>query len=159
MEQIVKTKLFHKDFLLVVIGQIISLLGNGVLRFALPLYLLEQSGSATLYGAATACAFLPMVLLSPVGGMIADRVNKRNIMVALDFTTAALALCFLLLLGRVHMVGLLVVTLMLLFAIQGAYQPAVQASIPLLTDDSHLVAANAVVNQVNALSGLLGRCV
>lgn len=38
-------KLFHKDFTLVVIGQIISLFGNGILRFALPLYILKESGS------------------------------------------------------------------------------------------------------------------
>ncbi|MEG2316560.1 MAG: MFS transporter, partial [Clostridia bacterium] len=40
-----KAKLFHKDFTLVVIGQIISLFGNGIVRFALPLYLLNQTGS------------------------------------------------------------------------------------------------------------------
>ena len=83
-----KQKLFSKDFTLVVIGQIISLFGNAALRFALPLYLLNKTGSSALYGAVTACAFLPMVLLSPVGGIVADRVNKRNIMVALDFLTA-----------------------------------------------------------------------
>ena len=37
-----KPKLFHKDFTLVVAGQIISLFGNAVLRFALPLYLLRE---------------------------------------------------------------------------------------------------------------------
>ena len=37
--------LFHKDFILVVIGQIISLFGNAILRFALPLYILKISGS------------------------------------------------------------------------------------------------------------------
>ena len=81
-----------KDFTLVVIGQIISLFGNAVVRFALPLYLLNQTGSSALYGTVMACAFIPMIILSPVGGMIADRVNKRNIMVALDFTTAGLIL-------------------------------------------------------------------
>ena len=43
-----KAKLWNKDFTLVVIGQIISLFGNAVLRFALPLYSLEQSGSPGL---------------------------------------------------------------------------------------------------------------
>mgnify|MGYP000113813455 FL=1 len=40
-----REKLFHRDFTLVVIGQIISLLGNAVLRFVLPLYLLDVTGS------------------------------------------------------------------------------------------------------------------
>ena len=127
-----KQKLFSKDFTLVVIGQIISLFGNATIRFALPLYLLNLTGSSALFGTVTACAFLPAVLLSPVGGIVADRVNKRNIMVILDFVTAAVILLFLLLMGGNHLILLLTVTLMLLYGIAGAYQPAVQASISAL---------------------------
>ena len=94
-------KLFTKDFTLVVIGQIISLFGNAAVRFALPLYLLNLTGSSALYGTVTACAFIPSILLSPVGGIVADRVNKRNIMVILDFFTAAVILTFFLFLRSV----------------------------------------------------------
>lgn len=148
-------KLFHKDFNLVVIGQIISLFGNGIVRFALPLYLLNQTGSATLFGIVTALSFIPMILLTPVGGIIADRVNKRNVMVALDFITATLMLVFFLLFGKIDLVVLIIATLMLLYAIQGTYQPTVQASMPLLHSKENLLAANAIINQVNALAGLL----
>ena len=44
-----KQKLFSKDFTLVVIGQIISLFGNATIRFALPLYLLNLTGSSALF--------------------------------------------------------------------------------------------------------------
>lgn len=97
-------KLFSKDFTLVVIGQIISLFGNAVIRFALPLYLLNLTGSSALYGTVMACAFIPTILLSPVGGMIADRVNKRNVMVILDFLTAAVILLFSLLMNSAGLV-------------------------------------------------------
>ena len=73
-----QTKLFSRDFTLVVIGQIISLFGNAILRFALPLYLLRETGSSTLFGVVTACSFAPMVILSMAGGVLADRVNKRK---------------------------------------------------------------------------------
>ena len=76
-----KQILFQKDFTLVVIGQIISLFGNAILRFALPLYLLRETGSPSLFGAVTACSFIPMIIFSLFGGVLADRVNKRNIMV------------------------------------------------------------------------------
>ena len=92
--------LFQRDFTLVVIGQIISLFGNAILRFALPLYLLRITGSPALFGIVTACSFAPMVVLSLVGGVLADRVNKRDIMVVLDFSTAALIAIFTLLLDR-----------------------------------------------------------
>lgn len=151
-----QTSLFRRDFTLVVIGQIISLFGNAVVRFVLPLYLLRQTGSPALFGAVGAAAFIPAVLCSPVGGVVADRVNKRNIMVALDFSTACLILAFALLLDRAPLVPLLVVCLMLLYGIAGAYQPSVQASIPLLVGAEQLTSGNAVINMVNTLSGLLG---
>ena len=125
-------KLFRRDFTLVVIGQIISLFGNAILRFALPLYLLRETGSSSLFGAVTACSMIPMIVLSLIGGILADRVNKRNIMVILDFSTAILITVFYLSLGKVPTVPLFIVVLMLLYGISGTYQPAVQASICLL---------------------------
>ena len=156
MEVCMQKTSFRRDFLLVVIGQIISLFGNAILRFALPLYLLRQTGSPALFGVVTACSFAPMVVLSMAGGVLADRVNKQNIMVGLDFSTAAIILLFYAALGRLPTVPLFIAVLMLLYGISGTYQPAVQASVPLLVQKEKLIAGNAVINQVNTLSGLLG---
>lgn len=90
----------QRDFIIVLAGQIISLFGNAILRFALPLYLLRETGSAALYGGVSALSFLPMIALSLVGGVLADRVNKRNVMVALDFGVALLCALFLLWMDR-----------------------------------------------------------
>lgn len=151
-----KKKLLNRAFTLVIIGQIISLFGNAALRFALPLYLLNQTGSSSIYGLVTACAMVPAILMSPVGGMIADRVNKRNIMVTLDFFTAILILGVICMMGKVNLVVLLVGTMMLLYGIAGAYQPSVQASIPTLVSQEHFMAANSVINMVSSLASLLG---
>lgn len=151
-----KTKLFHKDFTLVVIGQIISLFGNGILRFALPLYLLNETGSAALFGMVSALSFIPMIIMSSIGGIVADRRNKRNIMVVLDFSTATLVLCFALLRNKVDLVSLLIVTMCILYGIQGAYQPSVQASVPLLVSVENNMSANAIINLVNSLAAFVG---
>jgi len=149
-------KLFSKDFTLVVIGQIISLFGNATIRFALPLYLLNLTGSSALYGTVTACAFIPAILLSPIGGIVADRVNKRNVMVILDFFTAAIILAFSLLMNGVNLILLLTVTLMLLYGIAGAYQPSVQASIPALVTQENFMAANSIINTIISFASLIG---
>ena len=149
-------RLFSKDFTLVVIGQIISLFGNATIRFALPLYLLNLTGSSALYGTVTACAFIPAILLSPIGGIVADRVNKRNIMVILDFFTAAVILAFFLSMNEVNLISLLTVTLMLLYGIAGAYQPSVQASIPALVNQENFMAANSIINTINSFASLIG---
>lgn len=148
--------MLEKNFVLIVIGQIISLFGNAILRFALPLYLLSETNSAMLFGLVSACSFVPMILLYPIGGMIADRVNKRNIMVILDFLTAGITLIFTILLGKLDLTMLILVMLILLYGIQGAYQPAVQASVPLLMKNDNLVKGNAAINLVSSLASLIG---
>lgn len=137
-------------------GQIISLFGNGILRFALPVHLLDMTGSAKLLGIVSGLAFLPLALLSPVGGLIADRVNKRNIMVCLDFFTGFLCLVFILLYGEIGIVSLVLIMMFLLYGISGAYQPSVQASIPFLVSGEQITAANAIINLIASLSGMLG---
>lgn len=151
-----RKKMWNRDFTMVVIGQIISLFGNSILRFALPLYLLNETKSAALFGLVSACAFIPMIVLVPIGGIFADRVNKRNIMVILDFSTAALTLIFTVLLGKVNLIGLILGTLIILYGIQGAYQPSVQASIPFLVETEQIMQGNAVINLVSSFSGLIG---
>ena len=77
-------KLLNRSFVSIVIVQIASLFGDAVLRFALPLYVLNVTGSAALMGAVSAAAWLPYLVLTPIGGVAADRVNKRRIMAVLD---------------------------------------------------------------------------
>lgn len=149
-------KLFNRNFIMVLIGQIISLFGNTILRFALPLYLLNKTGSASLFGIVSACAFIPMIFMTPIGGIIADRVNKRNIMVILDFLTAIISLVVMLSLGKVNLIVLLLTALILLYGIQGAYQPAVQASVPVLVPSDGIMQANSLINIVSSLSSLIG---
>ncbi len=145
----------NKSFILMVIGQIISLFGNGILRFALPLYLLNKTGSSAVFGIVSAVSFLPLVLLMPVGGIVADRANKRNIMVMLDFATGVLMLFFYFALNILSLVPLLIATLMVLYSITGLYQPVVQASVPMLLEEKVLARGNGIVSSIGALANLL----
>lgn len=85
-------KLFHKNFIILILGQIISLFGNVILRFALSMFVLDQTGSVAIFGTILAISMIPTILFSSFGGILADRVNKRNIMIALDFTTSGIIL-------------------------------------------------------------------
>ena len=80
-----RSKLFHRNFSLLIAGQASSLFGNGILDFAMSMYVLEKTGSAAAYAGFLAASMVPAVLFSPLGGILADRGNKRNIMAGLDF--------------------------------------------------------------------------
>lgn len=64
------------------------------LCFACPLYLFDCSGSSTLYGTVAAIAFVPGVLATPAGGILADRGRHRGVLVVLGIVLMAASLLF-----------------------------------------------------------------
>ncbi|MDU0931334.1 MAG: MFS transporter [Hungatella hathewayi] len=150
------SRLFQRDFTIMILGQIISLFGNAILRFSLSLYVLEVTGSAAVFGTILAVSMIPTVLLSPFGGVLADRLPKQKIMTILDFVTAGLIVFYDAVYGSAENLAAVTIFMILLTLIQAFYQPSVQASIPLLASQEQLMAANGIVMQVQALAGLLG---
>ena len=143
-----------KNFNLVVLGQIISVFGAALLRFALSLHVLEVTGSELMFASLVALSNIPL-LLAPLGGAIADRFNRRDLMVIFDFSSSTIIFSFLLLLPVMRdSVVLIGIVMVLLHIISAFYTPAVTASIPLLVDDKKLVGANGIVQAVQALSGV-----
>ena len=145
-------KLFHKNFSLLIAGQASSLFGNCILDFALSMYVLETTGSATIFASFLAVAMLPTILLSPLGGVIADRANKRNIMVILDFATGITILISAVVIDRANNLVIICITL-IIQSILGAFEtPTVQACVPQMQKGDNIVRGNAIVNQINAIS-------
>ena len=154
MEMLVKEKGFSKDFIIMVVGQIISILGSALLRFALSLFVLDITGRADLFAVLFAISSLP-ILLTPFGGAIADRLNRRNLMVLFDFVSSGIVWMFFIgLLTDNHSVLWIGLVMVLLSFISAMYTPAVMASIPLLVSDQKLEQANGIVNGVQALAGV-----
>lgn len=148
-------RLFTGNFTLLVLGQVFSLFGNYILRLALSMYLLDLTGSAAVFAGMLSMAILPTILLSPVGGVLADRLDRRWMMVALDALTGLFVLGAALLLARGD--GLAVPGgLLLALSVLGAFEtPVVQACIPSILAGDNITRGNAVVNQAASLSGLV----
>lgn len=83
-----------KKFLLLVLGQFISSFGSGLTDFGLSIYVLQKTGSVMATGIISICAFLPSILLSPVGGVLADHYDRRLLMIAGEALSAiGLVIC------------------------------------------------------------------
>ncbi len=150
-----KKKLFTRNFTFLILGQISSLLGNYTLKFALSMYVLEKTGSASVFAGLLAAAMLPTIFLSPFGGLLADRANRRNIMVGLDALsgTAVLAAGLALPVGHdIFVIGALLIVLSVLGAFES---PTVQACVPQMLSGDNIVKGNAAVSQVSAIAGLV----
>ena len=79
-----KAKTLNRNFVFLIIGQASSMFGTVLLKFTVSLLILDLTSSAALFGTITAISYLPPIFLSPIGGIISDRNNKRNLMIALD---------------------------------------------------------------------------
>lgn len=73
-----------KKFMIIWLGELISGIGSGMTVFALAVYAYQTTGSVTLVSVISLAAFLPAILLSPLGGVLADRYDRRLLMIIGD---------------------------------------------------------------------------
>ena len=147
----------NKNFIIIVIGQIISLFGNAIQRFSMSLYLLEFTGSTASFAKILAISTIPYILFAPIAGMLSDNINRKKIMVYLDLFCSILigGYAFILLQGRDS--ELIVATVMFILSIcYTLYGPAVVASIPQIVDEDKLTTANGIINQVGSIVNFVG---
>ena len=150
-------KLYHKNFNILVLGQIISLFGSSIQRFALSLYLLDLTGSASIFATILAISMIPVVLMSPIAGILADRGDKKKLMVSLDILSAILLIFYsVIVLNGQDSAWMIAMVMVILSAISTIYQPVVNTCIPIVVKDDQLVRANAIIQQVSSLSNFLG---
>ena len=145
----------NRNFTLLILGQVSSLLGNLSLKFALSMYILEQTGSASLFAGLLAASMLPTILLSPFGGILADRADRRAVMVGLDGLSGLAVL--LAALALPHGPDLAVIAaLMIVLSVLAAFEsPTVQACVPQMLTGENVLRGNAMVSQVQAAASLV----
>ena len=150
-------KLWNKNFSLVVICQSIVLLCNMTLSYALAYFVLDISESATMFGLALGLPYISLLIMAPLGGIMADRLKKQRVMLWLDVSMVAMIVLYLVITGLVTAaIPIVIVKLLALNAVQGAYMPTVQAAVPCLVPADRLATGNAAVASVSSLANLGG---
>lgn len=147
----------NKNFIIIVIGQIISLFGNAVQRFSMSLYLLHFTGSTAAFAKILAISTIPYIIFAPIAGRLSDKINKKKIMIYLDLFCAALigGYALILLNGRdsEFVVGAVMFILSICYTLYG---PAVTSSIPQIVNEDRLTSANGIINQVGSAVNFVG---
>lgn len=83
-----------KKFTILVAGQFISSIGSGLTDFGLAIYVLRLTGSVTATSILSICAFLPSIVLAPIGGVLADHYDRRLMMILGElFSGLGLVIC------------------------------------------------------------------
>jgi len=90
-----------KLFLFIALGQIVSMFGTSLTGFALGYWIYKETGSVSYYTLISVCTLLPNILISPIAGAVADRWDRRKIMIISDTFAAMGTLAIALLLWSV----------------------------------------------------------
>ena len=136
-------------------GQALSLLGSGLVQFALVWWLTISTGSATVLAVASLVGLLPFVVIAPFGGVLADRWNRRWIMILSDGTIALTTLALLI----VYLTGYLevwhVYVAMFVRSAAGAFHgPTMMASTTLLVPSKHLTRVSGLNQTLEGITRL-----
>ena len=124
-------------------GQIASELGDWLNSIAIYALILKVTGSGISMAVAMMAKLLPMVVVSPIAGVVIDRVNRKNVMILMDTTRFLVVLCFLLVDGPEDF-WLLYFLIVVEVSLAGFFEPARSAIIPSLVKREDLVTANAL---------------
>ncbi len=141
-----------RNYLPMWIGQAVSLLGSGLVQFALVWYMTEKTGSATVLAMATFVALLPSVILGPFAGALVDRLNRKAIMIISD-TAVALATFALVVLFHLGIAQIWHIYVALFVrSLCGSFQyPAMQASTSLMVPREHFARLGGINQAMNGV--------
>ena len=133
----------NRDFRRLYVASLISLGGDWFLLVALFGLVLHFTGSAIAVALVLAVQDLMYFLLSPIAGILADRIDRRRLMVAADLARAAVCLGFLLVRSDSE-VWLAFLLLAVMASFSAGFEPASAAALPNLVEEEDLATANAL---------------
>lgn len=135
----------------------ISSVGNWFYQLALPLLVYEITGSALGMAVTYGLTYLPYVLFLPIGGVLADRIDRRRLLIIGDFVSAAVVgLLALLLWFDIHTMWLIYPTVFILAGVTPFYHPAFQSLVPSIVQDQQLAKGNAWLHSSENVISLAG---
>lgn len=136
-------------------GQAVSMVTSYAAGYAAVWYITETTGSALMLAAATICAYLPQGLLSPFGGVIADKYNRKTVMIVADMSVGAVSLVLgiFILLGKASF-ALIIVMIIVRSIGQAFHGPAMMAAMPLLVPEKHLLRINTLDQLLMSMAGI-----
>ncbi|QOR34726.1 MFS transporter [Clostridium sp. 'deep sea'] len=146
-----------KNPILLLLGQLVSTLGSSMQLFALSLYVLDTTQSATMFSNVILLSMIPRIVLGPFAGVLADRVSRKKLIVILDAIAGFLTFLFVALLycnNGLSLTQIYIFTL-LLGMITVLFEPATAAIIPDIVEKEQLATINSVRRLILSFTTIL----
>ena len=143
-------------FSIVWLGQLVSMSGSGMTRFALTIWVYEETGQATALALVAIFSFAPAIFFSPIAGAIVDRVSRKRVMIASDLAAGLSTVALLVLFSTGHLeIWHLWATGFFASAFESFQFPAYSAAITTMVKKKHYTRANAMLGMVHSASTII----
>ncbi len=150
----------YRDFRLLFVGQFVSLFGDGLFAVALSFAVLETTNSRADLGIVLAAGALPLVALVLIGGVWADRLSRRRLMLAADGVRMAIQATLAVLIGTGHATLWVFIGLSVIYgAAMAFFSPASTGLIPELLPADELRRANGLLGITRSITAIGGAAV
>lgn len=151
-----RMKIATRNIILMMIGKMTSLLGAGIYTFAMGLYVLKTTGSGMGFATTLICGSIPRLICGPIAGAVADRVNRKWLVIGTDLLSS-LTMFIMFILATTFGPSLLFiyVSAALLSICASFYSVALTSSIPSLVDEGRIQKASALNQTAASLSNIL----
>lgn len=147
----------NRNLNLLLSGQLVSQVGDKCYMLALSLLVLETTGSAGKMGIVLFAGMLPTVVTGFFAGVVVDRVNRKVIIVMMDFFRSVIVLAVSLLYAYGFLgFGMIIVSQVLLSLCAALFNPAIPSVIPMIVEPDQLTRANAKTRFVSGISSISG---
>ncbi|SHF23996.1 MFS transporter [Caloramator proteoclasticus] len=147
----------NKSFMLLFLGKLVSQLGDVIYNMAIGWYILTITQSAVQMSFYMAFGTIIYVVMSPFGGVIADRYNRKNLMVWMDIIRGiSVAIIGILMFFKIESILLLYLSSFILSICGAIFVPASNSLVPSIVEEEHLTKANSLTSSVNSLSNIFG---
>lgn len=145
-----------RKFMIIWFGEFISSIGSGMTSFAISIYIYRLTNSAALVSIAALLAYLPTILLNPIGGIFADRYDRRLMMILGD-SLSVIGLVFILLCMKEGYTGVIPIFIGLTISsiFTSLLEPAYKATITDLLTEAEYAKASGLVQIAGASKYLI----
>lgn len=151
-----RAALLHRDYRLLVAASSISQTGDWLYNVALLVWVYDATGSGGWVAFVTVARLVPYVVVGPFGGVVADRYERRRVLIVSDVLRAVLMFVLAAVTALDGPVAAAAALACLTTAVGTAYRPSVVAMLPEIVGERDLAAANATESVVENLSVVVG---
>lgn len=137
-------------------GKFVSLVGTYMYSFAMSLYILKQTGSGTTFALNLLLSVLPRVILGPIAGVLADRIDRRKMVVGMDILSG-ITILSLLPLSSIYglRIPFIYANTFLLSIINTFFTVTISASLPNLVRKESLMKINSYNQAAESVSSII----